>query len=757
MNTHNPILKTLSAFLALTSFVTWAVPVYADNLPAGYEAVAGGSFYTASPDGTTGNLTATDEATIGQWNGGFNIGAGNTFNAYLPSGDSVHLSRDITANPSEIFGALNVPQGKFFLVNSSGIFFAPGSQVNAAGLVASTLDINNQDFLSGRYHFAQSANANPASVVSAGTMNIGTNGAALIGGAVANRGVILAQGSSLVLAAGSEATVSFDNSGQLSVLVDKGTIETVKDNDGAAIKDAVLNKGIVKTEGGIVVMTAEAANSIFDNLVNNTGIIEAQSLGTKEGKIVLSSKQSEGIVMNSGTLDASGKDAGEKGGKVVVEGQIAVNQGTIDVSGDANGGIVLLGGDYQGLNPGIRNADYTYVGDNSVIKADSLFQGDGGKIVLWSDKVTQSRGWIFARGGVAGGDGGFVETSSRGYLDVVNPVDASAANGNAGLWLLDPTDIVITSATDNQLNTSGTNPIVYSPTGSASRVTNTTIQTALNAGTSVTVSTVGSPGSPGHSGDITVNASITKTGGSDATFTLLAADDITVNNAISSNTNLLNVTFTAGGQITLNDGGSVTSNGGDVTFTAGDNVSIEDTINAGTGDILITTTGDVIGLGISGDGKKLLWARRSQNMKYILMTVYAYDLKSRSAVRLPFPDRISVLNPNPSTAPEKIEMVSFSPDGTKVAIIADNVQSAAGSKTPPRKYQGCYVVRLEGGEGWMLYRSPGAAKNNGIVFPAWTRDGQRIGLLELEDKALKLAIFNSDGTGGRRLFQEVEP
>ena len=593
MNTHNPILKTLSAFLALTSFVTWAVPVYADNLPAGYEAVAGGSFYTASPDGTTGNLTATDEATIGQWNGGFNIGAGNTFNAYLPSGDSVHLSRDITANPSEIFGALNVPQGKFFLVNSSGIFFAPGSQVNAAGLVASTLDINNQDFLSGRYHFAQSANANPASVVSAGTMNIGTNGAALIGGAVANRGVILAQGSSLVLAAGSEATVSFDNSGQLSVLVDKGTIETVKDNDGAAIKDAVLNKGIVKTEGGIVVMTAEAANSIFDNLVNNTGIIEAQSLGTKEGKIVLSSKQSEGIVMNSGTLDASGKDAGEKGGKVVVEGQIAVNQGTIDVSGDANGGIVLLGGDYQGLNPGIRNADYTYVGDNSVIKADSLFQGDGGKIVLWSDKVTQSRGWIFARGGVAGGDGGFVETSSRGYLDVVNPVDASAANGNAGLWLLDPTDIVITSATDNQLNTSGTNPIVYSPTGSASRVTNTTIQTALNAGTSVTVSTVGSPGSPGHSGDITVNASITKTGGSDATFTLLAADDITVNNAISSNTNLLNVTFTAGGQITLNDGGSVTSNGGDVTFTAGDNVSIEDTINAGTGDILITTTGDV--------------------------------------------------------------------------------------------------------------------------------------------------------------------
>ncbi len=171
----------------------------------------------------------------------------------------------------------------------------------------------------------------------------------------------------------------------------------------------------------------------------------------------------------------------------------------------------------------------------------------------------------------------------------------------------------------------------------------------------------------------------------------------------------------------------------------------------------ITTTGDVIGLGISGDGKKLLWARRSQNMKYILMTVYAYDLKSRSAVRLPFPDRISVLNPNPSTAPEKIEMVSFSPDGTKVAIIADNVQSAAGSKTPPRKYQGCYVVRLEGGEGWMLYRSPGAAKNNGIVFPAWTRDGQRIGLLELEDKALKLAIFNSDGTGGRRLFQEVEP
>jgi len=51
------------------------------------------------------------------------------------------------------------------------------------------------------------------------------------------------------------------------------------------------------------------------------------------------------------------------------------------------------------------------------------------------------RGTIFARGGLNGGDGGFVEVSSHGVLDFVGTVDNRAPQGAAGTLLLDPMDV----------------------------------------------------------------------------------------------------------------------------------------------------------------------------------------------------------------------------------------------------------------------------------------------------------------------------
>ena len=297
--------KFLSLLVALFSAVSLTISSYADDLPKGYEAVSGNSSYNVSADGKTGTLTATDTATIGNWNQGFNIGSGNTFNAMLPS-NGVHLSRDITANPSEIFGSLNVPQGKFFLVNSNGIYFAPGSSVNAAGLVASNLNISNQDFLNGNYHFVQGAN--PASVVNAGQMTIGPNGVALLGGSVANMGLIEARESSVVLASGKEMTLSFDNSGLISVLVDKGLEQQVLDKDGNPVADGVSNSGIIRADGGRIFLTTEAAKGIFNNLVNQKGLLEANSTVNRNGVVEL---VANGTVETSGSISATDIKIGE--------------------------------------------------------------------------------------------------------------------------------------------------------------------------------------------------------------------------------------------------------------------------------------------------------------------------------------------------------------------------------------------------------------------------------------------------------------
>jgi len=443
----SPAFKTLSAFLAFASLLMWTQPISAADLPSGYRRVSGDSNYVISPDGRIGTLTANDGVTIGEWSDGFNIGNGFTFNALLPE-NGVHLSRDITTNPSEIFGALNVPRGRFFLVNQNGIFFAPGSQVNAAGLVASSLNISNEDFIKGCQNGTfQFAGDNPGAVINAGTMNIGANGVALLGGAVENRGVIMAQESSVAMAAGKEMTLSFDPSGKINVLVTKEVAAAVKDiskQDGTMMKDAVSNSGFIKADGGRVLMTAEAANNIFDSLVNQRGIVEANSVGTKTGEIVLSSVKSNGLVVNSGTLNAKGDDVGEKGGKVTIEGQKVgvTGDGVVDASGYSGGGTIRIGGDYHGVGT-IRNSDLTYIAPNARISADAILEGDGGNVVVWSDKDTIYAGTITARGGALEGDGGFVEVSGKDGLTFLGDVDLSAANGSLGTLLLDPSSVTI--------------------------------------------------------------------------------------------------------------------------------------------------------------------------------------------------------------------------------------------------------------------------------------------------------------------------
>ena len=73
---------------------------------------------------------------------------------------------------------------------------------------------------------------------------------------------------------------------------------------------------------------------------------------------------------------------------------------TIDARGDSGGGIVLVGGDYQGRNPDIENAQHTFVSSQSQIQADGATEGSGGKVIVWADRATQFYGSITARGGV---------------------------------------------------------------------------------------------------------------------------------------------------------------------------------------------------------------------------------------------------------------------------------------------------------------------------------------------------------------------
>src|SRR6185503_7712435 len=106
------------------------------------------------------------------------------------------------------------------------------------------------------------------------------------------------------------------------------------------------------------------------------------------------------------------------------------DKASIDASGDAGGGTVLVGGNFQGKGPE-ANATATYVGAETTIKADAINDGNGGKLIVWADQTTRFYGTGSVRGGAEGGNGGFAEVSGKGHLDYRGVVDRRAPNGIA--------------------------------------------------------------------------------------------------------------------------------------------------------------------------------------------------------------------------------------------------------------------------------------------------------------------------------------
>lgn len=485
--------------------------------PTGGTVTSGAATIAAS--GSTMTVTQKTDKTVINWQS-FSIGAGEKVRFLQPGASSIALNRVMGNNASNIYGTLTA-NGRVYLINPNGVLFAPGAQVNVGGLVASTLNITDSDFLAGKYSF----NGSGGSVTNQGSIIAADGGyVALLGGQVSNQGVIAAKQGTVALGAGKAMTLDFNGDGLLSLAVNQSAVNALAEN-----------KNLIQADGGTVLMTAGAADALAGTVVNNSGIVQARAVNRAGGVIRLEG----GNVQVSGTLDTSGKNAGEKGGTIKVLGNtIDVDNASFDVSGNS-GGTVLVGGNSQGQGPE-RNAADTNIGGSVSINADATNKGDGGKVVVWADGTTKFAGTISARGGANGGNGGSVETSGKESLILAGTVNAGAPKGKAGTWLLDPTDYTIDA------------------------VAAASIGASLNSGTDVTVSS--SQGTSGVNGDLTVGSGLNWTTGN--TLTLSAYRDVNINaNITNSNSVGANVTLRAdntgisSGTVTFGSGNKVTTNG----------------------------------------------------------------------------------------------------------------------------------------------------------------------------------------------------
>ena len=529
----------------------------------------------------------------------FDVPAGASVRFIQPSAKSAVLNRIDSASPSRIDGRFTA-NGIVYFMNPAGVRFGPTSIVNVGQLYAGAGRIADQDFHNGVNRFS----IGPGQVINEGSIH--ADAVHLMGSSVINRGAIVAPNGIVTMTSGGDVYIG-ERDGNIMVKVEGAAGD-------AANPAAVENSG--RIEGGAVRMLG--AGDIYSLAIRNTGTVKARQVEVNAGG---------GKAQIAGNLDASASGAGEKGGQVaVLGGHVELTGAQIDASGEAGGGTVLVGGDYQGKGS-LPTADTTVVDQASRLQADATGAGDGGRVIVWSDRLTSFRGEISARGGPTGGNGGFAEVSSKGLLQFGGRVDLSAPAGVGGNLLLDPLDITI--STGAAANTTGFAPPgdqteafaddaglvsnfdVTPGTGSFAGVaagTTITLQatqdiTVVNDFDIATATGVANVSLVLEAGrHINVNAAVTASG--TGTLTLIAdgnvpdGDGTVTIGATGSLTTAGGAISITGAAFAINAGGSISSGGGPITISA-DNMAIADTIDAGAGTVTLqpVTASQLISLG----------------------------------------------------------------------------------------------------------------------------------------------------------------
>ncbi|EAR3982742.1 filamentous hemagglutinin N-terminal domain-containing protein [Salmonella enterica] len=561
------LLGTLTPVALLTGLIAGLLPAMAlaADLPTGGQIVGGqGSISTSGNQMTIHQQTQNMAA---NWHS-FDIGKNNTVQFVQPNSSSVALNRVTGASGSQIMGTLKA-NGQVFILNPNGVLFGKNARVDVGGLVASTKNISTTDFMKGQYTLSGSGNPG-AQVVNQGSLTTSKGGYIVLAGErVSNSGTVTTPSGKTILAAGKTVTLQLDNGGLTSVSV-----------NGSVVNALVENQGLISATNGQVYLTAKGQDMLLNTVVNNSGTVEAKGLANRGGEIVLNGGDS-GVVSQSGHLLADSQTG--QGGKITLEGQnIHLAGGSLTTAtGKTGGGEVYVGGGWQGQDSHIKNASKVVMDKAATVDVSATENGNGGTAVLWSDDYTNFRGTVLAKGGAKSGDGGRVETSSHRNLQASGAVDASARAGHGGEWLLDPTDVTIVGAgADTGIDSAtadGTD--IFTPTASGGQILNSSIVNQLNAGTSVTVKTSGTD-TDGETGNITVNANIIKTAGTDAKLTLLADNNISTgdNVSIGATTGKLNLDLLAGNttnnaSISLGKFINISLNGGDLLADAGNSAS----------------------------------------------------------------------------------------------------------------------------------------------------------------------------------------
>ncbi|MDX1590219.1 MAG: filamentous hemagglutinin N-terminal domain-containing protein, partial [Oleiphilaceae bacterium] len=347
--------KAMALILGGTlSAVAQAAPPASNALPS-HGQVASGQVSISQTSNTMTIHQSTQKGII-NWQS-FNIGSDATVNFQQPDRHSATLNRVNTGNASKIYGNLNA-NGQVFLINPSGVLFGQGARVDVGGLVASTLNLRDGDFLSGYYQFRQ--NGAGGSVVNEGEL-IGQY-IAMLAPEVRNQGVVIARQGTVAMAAGEAITLNIAGHQLIDVQVSQATFDTL-----------VENRHLIQAEEGLVILSAQSASQLLGQTVNS-GQIAAGGMVSDGGRVRLVASSQ---VSHSGDITVDGGIQGQ-GGEAILLASLDNPTSRTDVSGR----ISARGGSQSGHGGFIEtSANQVRIADSATVdtRAD---QGETGQWLI---------------------------------------------------------------------------------------------------------------------------------------------------------------------------------------------------------------------------------------------------------------------------------------------------------------------------------------------------------------------------------------
>ena len=551
---------TVSAVMAFYPFAGYANPA----LPTGAEVIQGG--VTIGENGQVMNIDQTTAAAIVNWQT-FNIGLNNSVNITQPASTSTLLSRVMGGDVSDILGSLQA-NGHFYLVNPAGIYFGQNATIDTGALIASTLDITDEDFMAGRNIFS---GVSDASIINEGVIRA-HDFATLLAKIITNTGTIEVAGGTVALAARS-TTLDFDSVGGSKITID---ISGLTGGD-------VINTGYIETSGAANEITDGGAILIDADRVGQFGQVHADGAGAGHGGMIRFDADSV-VALDSDSITTANAGANGDGGEVIAfsPGNALFRDGA---SIEAKGGSESGDGGYVDIS-GWEHAEVY-----GSVSVDAI-KGEGGTFLIDPFNITirtaTAGGTILPDDGdpflATADDSEVIISTLLGALDgggnTVNITTADGGTQDGDITVVNNIDYVDAGGTTSAtLNLNAADDIIL-----GAQILDTGGDDTLNVG---------------------LFANATNGGGTEGGGTVQINNPIDIGGTLTANgsSTTIGADITAGGLITFTSaataGASVTVDGLGVTFSdtlgIGTNVVVVDA-NGGTA----TFTGTVGGEGTLG-------------------------------------------------------------------------------------------------------------------------------------------------------------